>query len=188
LPASKQSAAIDFLRREVAVFQQLKVISGRKPCLAPPKTKTSRRTVELPEAAGLPLARHLELYPPAEVEIEDETDPRRPVRRMARLVFTTEAGHPIHRASWSQIWSAARRRTAVPAGFGLHGLRDFYATSLIHAGASVKTVQLALGHSTPMVTLNSYVGEWPEAIDRTRSIIDGQLGVPRMCPEQSEAQ
>lgn len=36
--------------------------------------------------------------------------------------------------------------------WGFHGLGHYYATLLIHAGASVKTVQLALGHSTPTVT------------------------------------
>src|SRR6266498_3257329 len=109
------------------------------------------------------------------------------LRREARLVFTNEWGQPIHRASWSHVWALAVRKVDLPAGFGLHGLRDFFATSLIHAGASVKTVQLALGHSTPMITLNTYVGEWPEAVDRTRTIIDGTLGVPRMCPEKRAA-
>jgi integrase len=177
-------AAVDFLRREVAVHQQLTVISGRKPYLAPPKTKTSRRVVELPEAAGLPLARHLELFPAVGVEVDDETDPRKPVRRPARLVFTNDRSQPIHSASWSHIWAPAVKAAGLPARFGLHGLRHYFATALIHAGASVKTVQLALGHSTPTVTLNTYVEEWPEAVDRTRAIIDGALGVPRMCPEE----
>jgi hypothetical protein len=35
-----------------------------------------------------------------------------------------------------------------------------------------------------MVTLNTYVGEWPEAIDRTRAIIDRELGVRQMCAEE----
>jgi integrase len=48
--------------------------------------------------------------------------------------------------------------------------------SSIHAGASVKTVQLALGHSTPTVTLNTYVHEWPDVLDRTRSLVDAALG------------
>src|SRR6266536_2366849 len=178
---------VDFLRREVIVRQQLKVLTARNTYLGPPKTKTSKRTVELAEAAALPVARHLELFPAVEVEVDDETDPRKPVRRMARLVFTNEWGQPIHRASWSHVWALAVRKVDLPAGFGLHGLRDFFATSLIHAGASVKTVQLALGHSTPMITLNTYVGEWPEAVDRTRTIIDGTLGVPRMCPEKRAA-
>jgi hypothetical protein len=47
-------------------------------------------------------------------------------------------------------------------------------------------VQLALGQSTPMVTLNTYVGEWPEAHERTRSLVDGALGrVPRMRPAKA---
>ena len=35
-----------------------------------------------------------------------------------------------------------------------------------------------------MMTLNTYVGEWPEAIDRTRAIIDQALDVTQMCPER----
>ncbi|GAB1690303.1 tyrosine-type recombinase/integrase [Krasilnikovia sp. M28-CT-15] len=55
-------------------------------------------------------------------------------------------------------------------------MRHYYATLLIHDGASVKTVQLALGHSTPTITLNEYVHEWPDAVDRTRSLVDNALG------------
>jgi hypothetical protein len=43
---------------------------------------------------------------------------------------------------------------------------------------SVKTVQLALGHSTPTITLNEYVHEWPDVLDRTRALVDGALGTP----------
>lgn len=54
-------------------------------------------------------------------------------------------------------------------------------------GASVKTVQLALGHST--ATLNEYVHEWPDALDRTRSLINGALGKPKAAatPARSQA-
>jgi integrase len=55
-------------------------------------------------------------------------------------------------------------------------LRHYCATLLIFAGASVKTVQVALGHSSPTITLNTYVGLWPEQIDRTRSLVDQALG------------
>ena len=64
----------------------------------------------------------------------------------------------------------------MPARWGIHGLRHYYATVLIHGGASVKTVQLALGHSTPTVTLNTYAYEWPDVLDRTRSLVDAALG------------
>jgi integrase len=57
-------------------------------------------------------------------------------------------------------------------------LRHYFATLLIHNGASVKTAQLALGHSTPTITLNSYAQEWPDALDRTRALVDAALGRP----------
>jgi len=47
-----------------------------------------------------------------------------------------------------------------------------------HNGAAVKTVQLALGHSTPMITLSTYAHEWPDALDRTRTLVDTALGAP----------
>lgn len=167
---------VNFLRREITVSRQLKVVTGRKPYLAPLKTKTSRRTLELPESVANPLARHIELFKPKLVEIDDETDPRRPVRRTALLLFTTEGGDPIQRPSWSRWWAAAAKEVGMPARWGYHGLRHYFATLLIHGGASVKTVQLALGHSAPTITLNTYVGEWPDALDRTRSLVDAALG------------
>jgi integrase len=47
-----------------------------------------------------------------------------------------------------------------------------------HGGASVKTVQLSLGHTQPTITLNTYLGHWPDAVDTTRSLIDSALGRP----------
>lgn len=46
----------------------------------------------------------------------------------------------------------------------------------------MKTVQLALGHSTPMVTLNTYVGYWPDQNDRTRTLVDQAPGPARPGP------
>jgi integrase len=166
---------IDFLRREIHVRHQLAVIAGRKPYLAPPKTKTSRRTNELPEMVGAALARHIERFAPVPVELDDDTDPRNPTRRAARLLFTLESGEPIHRASWSHIWRPAVRKAGLPEGFGLRDLRHYYATVLIFGGANVKTVQLAMGHTTPTITLNTYVGYWPDALDRTRSLVEAVL-------------
>jgi integrase len=54
----------------------------------------------------------------------------------------------------------------------LHGLRHYFATLLIHNGAAVKVVQLAFGHSTTMITLNTYAHEWPDTLDRTRTLVD----------------
>jgi hypothetical protein len=40
----------------------------------------------------------------------------------------------------------------------------------------------------PAITLNTYVGEWPDTDERTRSIVDAALGdVPRLCPPGTAA-
>jgi integrase len=133
---------IDFLRREIHVRQQLTVTSGRSPFLAPVKTKTSHRTVELPQVTAEALARHIEQFPPAAVELVDETDRREPRTRTARLVFTTASSRAIHRSGWSHTWQPAARAAGLPPRTGYHALRHYFATLLIHAGASVKTVQM----------------------------------------------
>jgi integrase len=92
-------------------------------------------------------------------------------RRTAKVVFTTNALNLMHRATWSQYRAPARDEAGVPKGVGLHCLR--------HNGPSVKTMQRALGHATPTITLDPYVGEWPE---ETRAIVDGALG---MCPQKA---
>ncbi len=97
---------------------------------------------------------------------------------MAKLIFVSGNSDPIHRASWAHPWVPAVERVGLPKGFGYHGLRHYFATLLIHAGASVRTVQLALGHSTPAITLNTYTPEWPDAVDRTRNLVDAALGRP----------
>jgi integrase len=166
---------VDFGRGELSVRRQLKMHKGRPPYLGRPKTKTSVRTVELPEVVASALRRHLERdYRP--VEVDDDTDPRRPTRRPASLVFRSADGDPVNASTFSRTWTPVRTKVGLPPRWGFHGLRHYYATLLIHAGASVKTVQLALGHSTPTITLNEYVHEWPDALDRTRALVDGALG------------
>jgi integrase len=167
---------IDFLHREIRVRQQLVIARGRAPFLGPTKTPQSVRAIEMGKVVSESLARHLELYPPVEQEIDDLTDPRKPVRRTAKLVFVNDAGTPVRRNHWSRWWVPAVAEAGLPEGFGYHGLRHYFATLLIHSGASVKTVQKALGHSKPSVTLDMYVHDWPDAIDRTRNLVDAALG------------
>ncbi|SCG14010.1 Site-specific recombinase XerD [Micromonospora echinofusca] len=173
---------VDFPRREIRIVQQLVTPAGKSPRLAPPKTATSRRTVEMGQVVAEALARHIELFPPVDVEILDETNPRKPVTRQAKLLFTSGRGNPMQRTGWAYPWKKAVEAVdEVPEGFGYHGLRHYFATLLIHGGASVKTVQMALGHATPIITLNTYAGEWPEAIDRTRNLVDAALSGARLA-------
>ena len=158
--------------------------------LGPPKTKTSVRTVEGPAVTDgsarpayrtIPASRSRDLGP-------HQPDRRKHHRRIARLIshdrrspdppghLDLDAGH-LPRAK-----RISRREPVFIA------LRHYFATLLIHSGAGVKRVQLALGHSTPTITLNTYVGEWPDTDGQTRAIVDSALGrVPRVCPDRPQS-
>jgi len=172
-----EPTSVLWLKRELIVAHQLKDVPGRSPFLGEPKTKTSVRTVDLADAVGSELSRHVEQYPPVEMELTDETNPRSVTTRTTRLLFTTSRGTPLKRSAWSDVWRPAAVRVGLPPRFGLRDLRHYFATVLIFGGANVKTVQMAMGHSNPTVTLNTYVGYWPDALDRTRSLVDAALNV-----------
>lgn len=169
---------IDFLRRTIRVEQQVIWSKANGVHVARVKTKTSRRTVEVPQIALDAVAAHLSRFPPVPVVMTDARDPRKPERRPVELVFTAESGKPLHNGGyWHRWWSRAVSEAGLPEGFGLHGLRHYFATALIHAGRSVKVVQLALGHSNPTITLNTYVHEWPGQDERTRDVLESALTV-----------
>ena len=56
-----------------------------------------------------------------------------------------------------------------------HPLRHLYASALIADGASVKQVQVVLGHASPVITLRVYAHLWPGDEDRIRSISDDAI-------------
>ncbi|WP_328367540.1 tyrosine-type recombinase/integrase [Micromonospora zamorensis] len=55
-----------------------------------------------------------------------------------------------------------------------HSLRHYFATRLITSGADPTDVQNALRHSSPGITLETYVHWWPKK-DPRRNIISGAL-------------
>ncbi|MFF3872915.1 tyrosine-type recombinase/integrase [Streptomyces sp. NPDC001978] len=212
---------VDFLRREVIVRQQL-VTPDRdadadpeqtpEPYLGEPKTHESYRRVPLVDVAVNALAAHLQQFPAAVVDIEDRTDPRKPRRRKAQLLFSNDRNDVLKRASWSHVWARMEERAnealnkayaeayaawvqngrppgqepapvRVPEGTSMHDLRHFYASALIKNRESVKTVQRRLGHSKPSITLDIYTHLWPDDEDTTRAAVEAVLGdVPALCP------
>lgn len=170
---------LDFLRsRAVDAHQQLVCLSPEPSYLDEVKSEASERTIPLATVTLDALAAHLARHPARAVEISDRSDPRDPVTRTARLVFTTAAGGPVTRSQWSQIWRPAARAAGIPERVGLHALRHFYASLLIRHGESVKTVQRRLGHSSAAITLDTYTHLWPDSDDRTREAVERALSAP----------
>lgn len=150
---------VDFLRGTLTVDQQLVLLAGAAPYLAPPKTEASVRVIPLPRVVVDALAAHLAAWPSS-----------------SGFVFTSADGIPIRRTRFSeQVWRPAVARAGAD-GVTFHALRHFYASLLIRHGESVKTVQARLGHASAAETLDTYSHLWPDSDDRTRSAVDAVLG------------
>jgi len=149
--------SVDFGLAELSVVEQLQLLPGAPPVLIAPKTSSSIRVIPMPVTVAEALTAHLLTWP-------SEPD---------GLVLRSKTGGPVWPNTFhADVW----RPAALRAGLGtarFHELRHFYATALIRAGESVKTVQAALGHASAVETLETYAGLWPDAEQRTRAAVDG---------------
>jgi len=82
-------------------------------------------------------------------------------------------GRLWHRSSAGEEWRRIRAAANLPDDVTLYALRHTYASSLIAAGCDVVTVQRALGHAQPSITLHVYSHLWPPAEDKTRAATAG---------------
>lgn len=102
-----------------------------------------------------------------------------------------EEGEPLNYRRWKTEWNCARRALQAAENEAAeregrkpvelphlvtHDLRHLYASALIAGGASVKQVQMVLGHASAVITLRIYAHLWPGEEDRTRSAMDAVLG------------
>lgn len=160
---------VDFKGGTIRVERQ-RLQSG---LIGPPKTGKSRRTVPVGEVVVDALLGHLAARPSRE------------------WLFTMEEGEPLNYRRWKTEWNGARKalqaeenKAAEREGrkpvelphMVTHDLRHFYASALIAGGASVKQVQMVLGHASAVITLRIYAHLWPGEEDRTRSVMDAVLG------------
>ncbi|WP_280358511.1 tyrosine-type recombinase/integrase [Nocardia otitidiscaviarum] len=146
---------VDFLRREIHVVQQANHFRG-KPPTARLKTRTSKRTVPLPADAHEALSAFL-----AAVK-----------RERHDLAFRNKAGNPWCADGMGERFRAVAKQAKVPDHFTWHDLRHFYASALIQNGASVKTVQVRLGHADAETTLKVYTHLSPDQDAHTRAAIE----------------
>jgi integrase len=175
--------AVNFLRKEIVVDQQVQPTAGGGVVVCPLKNRHSYRTVPVGQVVVDELAAHLAAFPARAVEVLD-TAGKRPVRRTARFVFADDAGQPLHRNRFNEdVWAPGRLAAGLPEAT-MHDLRHFFASLLIRAGMSPKVVAKLLGHADASMTLRVYAHLWPDDDDRSRQAIDDAFrrDVPTMRP------
>lgn len=151
--AGLQLGDVNFLGRSIQVRRQVQGSSIATTSVVTPKYG-SERTVYVPGELTASLSAHVARY--------SITDP-------GEHLFRTPVGHLFQRNNAGEEWRGIRKRAGLPDSMTLHTLRHTFASNLIASGCDVVTVQRALGHSQPSITLNVYSHLWPSAEDKTRA-------------------
>lgn len=144
---------VNFLGRSITIARQVQGSTHKTAELVPPKVG-SERTIFVPDRLLETLAAHVAADG---------------IRGPGDQMFLTPLQRLWHRNNAGDEWRRIRESAGLPDDVTLHTLRHTYASGLIAAGCDVVTVQRALGHSQPSITLNVYSHLWPSAEDKTRA-------------------
>ena len=147
--AGLQAGDIDVERGIIAVRRQVQGTSVPSTVVVPPKAG-SERDVFVPRELVEMLAGGANDPPDA-------------------FLFRTPRGHLYNRNNAGHEWRKVRETLGLDEAITLHALRHTFASNLIASGCDVVTVQRALGHSQPSITLDVYSHLWPSAEDKTRA-------------------
>ena len=160
---------IDLENASVSVRRTLtRIDNGKRLALGEPKTKKSRRTIHLTEAAVEALREHLE-WQLRDIEILGD-------RYVDEgLVFSTQRGTPINPSNLRQRSFAPLLKKAGLPQIRFHDLRHTCATLLLSKGVHPKFVQELLGHATIAITLDTYSHVMPGMGDQTARAMQDAL-------------
>lgn len=89
-------------------------------------------------------------------------------------LFRAARGGSIWTRNWrNRVWFKAIRSAGMEdEGVTIHSLRHTYASIAIANGCDVKTLQKQLGHSSAVITLDTYSALWPERLDEVAMAVD----------------
>ncbi len=147
---------IDFAAGTVTVRRSLSQVGGRF-VLKEPKSKTSRRTITIPDFVIEALRQHRQAALAAGL--------------ITAPVFCSSVGTYLSRGNLLRSFRAAVKLACVdgideaeraPAGLRFHDLRHSHASCLIASGSSIKAVSRRLGHADITVTLKVYAHCLPD--------------------------
>jgi integrase len=115
-----------------------------------PKTSQSRRTVPLPASIVSELGHHKARQAEIRLKMGATYQP-------LDLVFATSTGGPLHSENLAtRNFRAIRDRAKLPSSITPYSLRHTCATLLLLAGENPKVVSERLGHSSIVMTLDTY--------------------------------
>jgi integrase len=151
---------IDFEHEAVSVVRTLKAKPGGGFTLEPPKSKRSRRTIDLPRFTLEALHEHRKKMLAEGHDVK--TGP----------VFVTRTGNFIGKSNLiRQVHRPLLKRAGLPI-HKFHALRHTHASNLLARGRNLRELSERLGHSSPELTLRVYAHLMPGAGKETAKILD----------------
>lgn len=144
---------IDFERHVLHVRQTVGPLRGR-PEFKPPKTRSSRREVSVPEAVIAVLKDHRRGQNERRLALGE-------VWQDHDLVFAAANGNPINPDNVGRDFRRLAQRANVPL-IRIHDLRHTHVTLALQAGVNTKALSEAIGHSDISITLGTYAHVMPE--------------------------
>ena len=157
----------------LTVSGQLQQLGGRM-VAGPPKSDAGRRVIALDKTTVATLREH---------RFRQQAERGAAGDRWAgtRYVFTTRAGKPVGPDRMTRLFAKLVAASGLPP-VTLHGLRHGAATLALAAGTDLKVVQDQLGHSTVVLTADTYTSVLPEtaraAAERTAALLFPARGRP----------
>ena len=154
---------VDFLRRTTRIDRQWQQATQTTTGgFTTTKTRASNRVIPTSQWVLDEIAAHLARRPAGE-----------------HGVIVTPDGQPLDAARWGYYFRRARKRAGLDDSITFHDLRHFFASVLIASGCSIKQVQMALGHDSARITLDTYAHLIPGDEDRVRDAIENAIGSVR---------
>jgi integrase len=135
---------------------------------AEPKTSRSRRTMPLPASTVKALSEHKRRQGIERLRIGAEWQDN-------GLVFPTTIGTPYTLSSLTNKWFKPALVKAKLTGFNLYSLRHTHATLLLASGENAKVASERLGHSTIVLTLDTYSHVLPDMQQQAAERIENLL-------------
>jgi integrase len=141
-----------------------------KPVFGPPKTDSSYRTLDMA---------------PELVAMLREWKLRSPYKSDADLVFTNQAGGPLHLGYIRRGLDVALAACPTLPHVSPHELRHTFASLLLQMNKPVTQVAKLLGHKDPSITLTVYSHWFDDAEERNRETM-GALAATVLAPNGSK--
>jgi integrase len=158
---------MDLENAKLSVRRTITMSEGRI-LLGEPKTKKSRRTIHLTDAAVQALREHLARQLEGMERLGD-------AYRDEGLVFASEVGTPINPTNLRRRSFAVLLKRANLPKIRFHDLRHTCATLLLSRNVHPKYVQELLGHANIAITLDTYSHVIPGMVDHAMRTMEDVL-------------